>query len=561
MGVVAPPSDRFCQTVVDVFSEAVHYTHWPTLFMGIFAFAIMYGLKKTTIKIPGVLAAVVATTLLSWLIGFEKDMTVSLDALHDDEIRSRILEYNSAVEEIRKMTGERDLLAEELEDAIKNDLTLLVIEKRSEMEKLDYLLGIKKRKTDGCRRRFNRLLLAGVRTPDGEVLFFRKGEIPEDFDSFGKIEGTWRIRVGSDRLDSSAMTLSSGGWVVGDVPRGLPSFSIPRADGRTVWALLPSAAIIALLGFMEAISIAKAMAAKTGQRIDPNRELAGQGLANLAGSLTQGYPCAGSFSRSAVNLQNGAVSGMSGVFTSIAVAVALLFFTPLLHHLPKAVLAAIIMMAVAGLLNVGGFVYAWRAKWYDGAISVITFVATLYFAPHLDKGIMVGVGLSLSVFLYRSMRPKVVDLSLGKDMALHDVVSYGLRECAFIDAVRFDGPLFFANASYLEDQIRQRRREKKQLKHIILAAEGINDMDASGQESLALVVERLRSAGIDISLSGANETVMRVLKRTHLLARIGEDHLYPSMKEAIAKIYDSTHRGEKEKNCRLSVVRKGSTGF
>jgi MFS superfamily sulfate permease-like transporter len=137
------------------------------------------------------------------------------------------------------------------------------------------------------------------------------------------------------------------------------------------------------------------------------------------------------------------------------------------------VLAAIIMMAVVGLVNVRGFIHVWRAQWYDGAISIITFVATLVFAPHLERGILMGVILSVLVFLYKSMRPKVVDLSLDVDRALHDAVASGLEECRYIDVVRFDGPLFFANASYLEDQIRNRRRTKKDLKHIIIFRSGI----------------------------------------------------------------------------------------
>jgi MFS superfamily sulfate permease-like transporter len=153
------------------------------------------------------------------------------------------------------------------------------------------------------------------------------------------------------------------------------------------------------------------------------------------------------------------------------------------------------------------------------------------------------------------MRPNVVDLSLGKDFALHDAVSFGLQECLFIDVVRFDGPLFFANASYLEDQIRLRRRNKKQLKHIIVAAEGINDVDASGQEALSLIVDRVRSANIDISLSGVHENVRKVLERTHLLEKIGEDHMFTSINKAINVIHKQTHRGEKEKQCPLVSVR------
>jgi MFS superfamily sulfate permease-like transporter len=171
-------------------------------------------------------------------------------------------------------------------------------------------------------------------------------------------------------------------------------------------------------------------------------------------------------------------------------------------------------MAVVGLVNVRGFIHAWKAQWYDGTISIITFVATLVFAPHLEWGIGVGVILSVFVFLYKSMRPKVVDLSLGADRVLHDCVASGLEECRYIDVVRFDGPLFFANASYLEDQIRNRRRTKKELKHIIISSSGINDIDASGEEALSLTVDRVRSAGIDISLSGVNRSVMNVLNRT-----------------------------------------------
>jgi len=165
------------------------------------------------------------------------------------------------------------------------------------------------------------------------------------------------------------------------------------------------------------------------------------------------------------------------------------------------------------------------------------------------------VGLSLSVFLYRSMRPNVVDLSLGLDKTLHDAVTHGLRECRYIDVVRFDGPLFFANASYLEDQIRLRRKMKRSLKHIIIDAEAVNDIDASGQESLSLVVDRVRSAGIDISLCSVHEPVMRVLRRTHLLHKIGEDHFYPTFKQAIRAIHEETHRGGSEKNCPLTSVR------
>jgi MFS superfamily sulfate permease-like transporter len=247
--------------------------------------------------------------------------------------------------------------------------------------------------------------------------------------------------------------MTGGGAVVSSVPSGLPRLTMPNLDLSMVNSLFSYAVIIAILGYMEAISIAKAMAAKTGTRLDPNQELIGQGLGNILGSIGQSYPTSGSFSRSAVNLQAGAQTGMSSVVTSLAAVVVLLFFTTYLYHLPQSVLAAIIVVAVLGLINVKGFIHAWKAQWYDGLIAAITFSATLFFAPHLDKGILMGVFFSLLVFLYKSMRPEVVSLSRGEDQHLHAALSHGLKECQYIDMVRFSGPLFFANASYLENKI------------------------------------------------------------------------------------------------------------
>jgi anti-anti-sigma factor len=345
-----------------------------------------------------------------------------------------------------------------------------------------------------------------------------------------------------------------GGEVVGKIPRGLPSLSLPKIDFMVLGHLFPYAVIISLLGFMEAISIAKAMAGQTGQRLDPNQELVGQGLANILGAIGKSYPTSGSFSRSAVNLQSGAISGLSSVFTSLAVVIMLLFFTPLLYHLPQSVLAAVIMMAVIGLINVSGFVHSWKSQWYDGAISIIAFLSTLAFAPHLDRGIMIGVVLTLLVFLYKSMRPTVVTLARTADQSLRAAISHGLKECEYIAMIRFDGPLFFANASYLEDQIMERMRAQPKLNHIIIVSNGINDIDASGEETLSLLVDRVRSAGIEIALSGVNESVMKVLKRTHLDAKIGMENIFATMESAIASVHEKAHHGGDEQNCPLTTV-------
>ena len=152
------------------------------------------------------------------------------------------------------------------------------------------------------------------------------------------------------------------------------------------------------------------------------------------------------------------------------------------------------------------------------------------------------------------MRPTVVSLSRHEDDSMRDAMAFGLKECAHIAVVRFDAPLFFANASYLEDQITSRRIEMEKLKHIIIVANGINDIDASGEETLSLIIDRIRSAGLDISFSVINESVMRVFKRTHLLEKIGNDHIYPTMEKAICTVHEHTHKDGHEKDCPLTAV-------
>ena len=551
LGVYLEKTPHHYETLYQLVRTAGHHIHWPTLMMGALAFVIMYGLKRTAPRLPNVLAAVVVTTVLSWGLGFEHNAVVDISAIQSEQIRQTIKNFNQAREPVTRLIEERAKLIQNL-NADKGSMdSLKELETRHAAERISLQISQFKTAARNYRRQLRRELLEGVREYDGSLSFYPINESADRKIGDGRV---WRLKVANAPLQTGRLHMIGGGDVVGNIPRGLPTFSLPDFDLHIVMHLLPFVAIIALLGFMEAISVAKAMAAKTGQRLDPNRELIGQGLGNICGAIAKSYPVSGSFSRSAVNLQSGAISCLSSVFTSLTVVVVLMLFTPLFYHLPQSVLAAIIMMAVVGLINVKGFVHAWQAQWYDGAISIITFICTLAFAPHLDRGILIGAGLSILVFLYKSMRPKVVDLSLDVDRTLHDAVASGLQECRYIDVVRFDGPLFFANASYLEDQIRNRRRSKKDLKHIIISAGSINDIDSSGEEALSLTVERVRSAGIDISLSGVNRSVLKVLRRTHLIVKIGENHIYPTIETAINAVHAMTHRGGKEKDCPLTTV-------
>jgi len=550
-GVSVNEAEHHYETIIRVIQAAIHYTHWPTFIMGVGAFAIMFGLKKINPKIPNVLVAVTITTLISWAIGFEKDVRVDIAQIESPKVQELVPGFNKTLNDISELAKQRTANTILMDEAKNNHDKIKILDLKRNEEVLNLNMEEMKIQQASMRKELRDMFFAGVKQPDGTMKFYPREQIPQGMSSDGTI---WRMNVGNKPIKVESMRMVGGGAVVGTVPKGLPSFTVPPLNFKLFLNLLPYAIIISLLGFMEAISIAKALAGKTGQRLDPNQELIGQGLANMIGAIGKSYPVSGSFSRSAVNFQAGAITGFSSAFTSVAVVIVLLFFTPLLYHLPQSVLAAVIMMAVIGLINVSGFIHAYKAQKYDGIISVISFIATLAFAPHLDKGIMIGVALSISIFLYKSMKPKISLLARHEDRSLRCMETHGLQGCEHIAMVQFEGPLFFANSSYLEDSIRGIIETKKTLKHIILVSNGINEMDASGEEMLSLLVDRVRSAGLDISLSGVNEAVLKVMKRTHLLEKIGQDHIYQTTEQAISNIYPVAHKGATEKACPLMAI-------
>ncbi|HMS26835.1 MAG TPA: SulP family inorganic anion transporter [Burkholderiaceae bacterium] len=328
------------------------------------------------------------------------------------------------------------------------------------------------------------------------------------------------------------------GSVVGSIPKGLPELRLPQLNWSSISTLLSAALVISLVGFMEAISIAKAVAAKTRQRIDPNQELIGQGLANIVGSFSQSYPVSGSFSRTAVNQGAGAITGMSSVFTALIVLVALLFLTPLLYHLPQAALGAIIIMAVTGLINIHGIKHAWQASRDDGIAAIVTFFATLAFAPHLDTGIIIGTVLALGLYLYRTMRPRVAILGRHTDGTLRDTLVHdNLPTGKQMVAVRFDGSLYFANVSYFEDAVLGAVANQPDAKIVLIVGNGINQLDASGEEVIHHLLDRLKQTGISLVFSGLKKQVIDVMRNTGLLNAIGEDNLFATEELAILACY------------------------
>lgn len=329
-----------------------------------------------------------------------------------------------------------------------------------------------------------------------------------------------------------------GGQVVGEIPEGLPGFSLPGFNFEILYDLFVSAIIIALVGFMEAISIAKAMAAKSKDRINPNQELIGQGMGNIAGSFFQSYPASGSFSRSAVNFNAGARTGFSSVVTAIIVVITLLFLTPLLYHLPKATLAAVVIMAVFGLINFASIKHIWTANKHDGIAAMVTFLATMISAPKLDHGIVLGAVLAVVLYLYRSMRPRVSVLGRYKDGTLRDVeINKGIPTDDKIVAVRFDGSLYFANVSYFEDTMLKAVSKYPDAKFLLVVGDAINQIDASGEEVLHHLVERLNESGVTVVFSGLKRQILEVLDATHLYDLIGEQNIFTDEDLALDEIY------------------------
>ena len=531
LGVPMTRSERFVNDIWNVLLQAGE-THIPTFIMGASAFALMWFLRKKFPKLPGVLIAVLLSTIISFTIQFEKNVDAKVEQIKDEELQTLVLQTDAINVRSAELAAQAAAKSGELKAAEKN-----IGAEGAKAATYNYQLELihieavkAEQESSKIRKQLRRVkVVRQIDDTGNTVAIFPVGKAPAGVN----LDST---KYQIQKVNQGTFKLKGGGEVVGSIPSGLPSLSAPKFSWDSIISLLSAALVISLVGFMEAISIAKAMAAKTKQRIDPNQELIGQGLANIVGSFSQSYPASGSFSRSAVNLNAGAVSGMSSVFTGILVLVALLFLTPLLYHLPQAVLAAIIMMAVTGLINFKAIKHAWQAHRHDGVASIVTFVATLGFAPHLDSGIMAGAGLALILYLYRTMKPRVAILGRHADGTLRDVKVHNLPTSEYVVAIRFDGSLYFANVSFFEDAILEAAATHPKAKHILVVGDGINQLDASGEEVIHHLVERLRTNGVTLLFSGLKKQVLDIMENTGLRQTIGHENIYANEDMALDAI-------------------------
>jgi len=327
-----------------------------------------------------------------------------------------------------------------------------------------------------------------------------------------------------------------GGAIVGEVPAGLPSFAWPEYDPTHIKELMLPAGMIAFLSFVEAFSVAKAVASKTRQRLSADQEMVGKGLANVVAGVMQGYPVSGSFSRTAIAFDAGAKTGFAAVVSGLIVGVTLLFLTPLMYHLPIATLAAVIIIAVASLIQIAPLVHSWKVNRHDSLVAFVVFNTTIYFAPHLEKGVYIGIAISLAFYIYRTMRPHFAEVSMHEDGTFRDARVFGMETSDTLALFRYDGDLYFVNAGYLEKRLVNAVADKPELKVAILDIEAVDQIDTTGEEMLTHISEWFKEAGIEFYITRPKFKVSDVLKRTGLYDKIGDDHIFNKRQDALASI-------------------------
>lgn len=306
---------------------------------------------------------------------------------------------------------------------------------------------------------------------------------------------------------------AKGVKLVGVIPSGMPPFEMPVFDYKLWSSLLPAAVLISLVGFVESISIAQTLAAKRRQRIVPNQELVGLGMSNVAAALSGGFPVTGGFARSVVNYDAGAETPLAGAFTAVGILAATLFLTPIFQFLPQAVLAATIMVAVLSLVDASAILRTFKYSKMDFSSMFATIVCVLVVG--VETGILVGVSLSLLLFLWRTSQPHVAIVGLVPGTEhFRNVDRYDVITHPSILTLRIDESLYFANAGYLEDKIYEQISLRPEVKHVILLCSAVNMIDASALESLSAISHHLNSSGVNFHLSEVKGPVMDSLKRS-----------------------------------------------
>lgn len=322
--------------------------------------------------------------------------------------------------------------------------------------------------------------------------------------------------------------------LVGAIPQGLPPFALPSADLALIERLWVPALLISIIGFVESVSVAQTLAAKRRQRIAPDQELVGLGAANLASAFSGGYPVTGGFARSVVNFDAGAQTPAAGAYTAVGIALASLFLTPLLFHLPVATLAATIIVAVLSLVDLRTPGRLWRYAKADFAAHAATIGITLI--AGVEMGVIAGVAVGLLLYLWRASRPHAAIVGrVPETEHFRNVERHKVFTVPHVLSIRIDESLTYLNARWLEEYVLERVAERPELRHVILMCSAVNEIDASGLESLEAINHRLGDGAIGLHLSEVKGPVMDRLKRTHFLDQLG-GKVFLSQNRAFAEL-------------------------
>ena len=326
--------------------------------------------------------------------------------------------------------------------------------------------------------------------------------------------------------------------IVGTVPQGLPPLTLPGLSPDLLRAFVLPAILISVIGFVESVSVAQTLAAKKRQRIDPDQELIGLGAANLGAGFTGGFPVTGGFSRSVVNFDAGAETPAAGIFTAIGLAIAAVALTPLVHYLPKATLAATIIVAVLSLVDLSILKKTWGYARADFAAVAVTIVLTLGLG--VEIGVAAGVALSVLLHLYRTSRPHVAELGrVPGTEHFRNIHRHSVETDPTLVSLRVDESLYFANARFLEDLIQKRVTEGCDIRNVVLMFSAVNEVDYSALESLEAINLRLRDMGVGLHLSEVKGPVMDRLHRSDFLTALN-GQVFLSQYEAWTRLAPSS---------------------
>ena len=312
---------------------------------------------------------------------------------------------------------------------------------------------------------------------------------------------------------------AKGVALVGEVPAGLPGLHLPVFSLAMVELLIVPAMAISIIGYVESISVGKTLGAKRGQRVDGNQELVGLGAANLASSFSGGFPVTGGFSRSVVNFDAGASTQLAGILAAIGIALASLFLTPVLFYLPQATLAATIIVAVTGLIDVSIITKTWKLSKSDFYAVALTILGTLVFG--VEAGVAAGVLVSLCLYLYRTSKPHIAEVGLIEGTEhFRNILRHKVSTRPEILSLRVDENLFFANAGYLEEYIHSALENNSEVRHLVLMCSACNTIDYSALEVLEAINGHLRDLHIAFHLSEVKGPVMDHIKDTGFLEHL-----------------------------------------